>query len=188
VSVLDRVRRRFARPPEAVRAAVAASSDPDERVLAWGVLGSKPGWLVATSLGLRTVPIDDAGGDLLRWHEVGSARWQATADGGGSFTVTPLREVEPGVQSREPARRLVVVDPGELPAVVRRRVDQTVVASRRSPLPSGGAVLVVGRRIPGQAEREWTVVFDHDADRNDPAAREVARQKLEEALAAERPS
>jgi hypothetical protein len=41
--------------------------------------------------------------------------------------------------------------------------------------------------VPGQAAREWTVVFDDDESRNDPAAREVARQKLEEALAAERP-
>jgi hypothetical protein len=48
-------------------------------------------------------------------------------------------------------------------------------------------VLVVARRIPGQAAREWTVVFDDDAARHDPAAREVARRKLEEVLAAERP-
>jgi hypothetical protein len=48
-------------------------------------------------------------------------------------------------------------------------------------------VLLVARRIPGQAAREWTVVFDEDADRNDPASREVARQKLAEAVAAETP-
>jgi hypothetical protein len=188
VSVVDRLRRQFERPPEPVRAAVAASADPDERVLAWGVLARDEGWLAATSLGLRTVPADGGEGAVLRWHEVGSARWQATADGGGSFTVIPLTEVEPGVQSRLAARRIVLVDRGDLPPVVRRRVDQTVVASRRSPLPGGGAVLVVGRRIPGQAAREWTVVFDDDADRNDPESREVARQKLAEALAAEEPA
>jgi hypothetical protein len=188
VSLADRLRRRFARPPEAVRAAVAGSPDPDERVLAWGVLARDEGWLVATSLGLRTVPADGtADGELLRWHLIGSARWQASPDGGGSFTVTPLTEVEPGVQSRLPERRLVVADRGDLPAVVRRRVDQTVVTSRRSPLPDGGSVLLVARRIPGQAAREWTVVFSDDAARADPAARDVARRKLEEALAAERP-
>jgi hypothetical protein len=188
VSLLDALRRRLAGPPEPVRAAVAASPDPDERVLAWGVLARDQGWLVATSRGLRTVPAEGpADGELLRWHEIGSAKWQATADGGGSFTVTPLAEVEPGVQSRQPARRLVLLDRGDLPAVVRRRVDQTVVSSRRSPLPDGGSVLLVARRVPGQPEREWTVVFDDDAVRNDPAAREIARQKLEEALAAERP-
>jgi len=188
VTLLDLVRRRFARPPDAVRAAVAASPDPDERVLAWGVLARDEGWLAATSRGLRTVPAGaTADGELLRWHEIGWAKWQATPDGGGSFTVTPLTEVEPGVQSRQPARRLVLSDRGDLPAVVRRRVDQTVVSSRRSPLPDGGSVLLVARRVPGQAEREWTVVFDDDAARHDPGAREVARQKLEEALAAERP-
>ncbi|MGY2085793.1 hypothetical protein [Blastococcus sp. SYSU DS0539] len=184
MTLLDGLRRRFARPPEAVRAAVAA--DPDERVLAWGLLARDAGWLVATSRGLRT--IDAAGGaEVLPWHEVGHARWAATNDGGGSFTVTPLTEVEPGVQARQPAVRHVLTDAGDLPAVVRRRVDQTIVTSRRIPLPGRGGVVLVARRVPGQAEREWTVVFDDDADRDDPVARETARQKLAEALAAEQP-
>ncbi len=191
-----RLQRRFTRPPEPVRAVVQAShrsgADPDERVLAWGVLVRDQGWLVATSRGLRVVPsglpLDEAGGvGVLGWHEVGSARWAATNDGGGSFTVTALAEVEPGVQVREPAARYALTDAGDLPAVVRRRVDQTVVASRRSPLPGGGGVVLVARRVPGQAAREWTVVFDDDGDRTDPEARAVARAKLEEALAAEQP-
>ncbi len=33
-----------------------------------------------------------------------------------------------------------------------------------------------------------TVVFDDDADRNDPEAREAARQKLAEAIAGDQPS
>ena len=186
------LRRRFTRPPEPVRAVVQASADPDERVLAWGEVSRGRGWLVATSQGLRVVPGDlplaGAGDvDVLRWHEVGAARWAATNDGGGTFTVTALTEVEPGVQGREPAERYALTDAGDLPAVVRRRVDETVVASRRSPLPGGGGVLLVARRVPGQAAREWTVVFDDDADRTDPEARAAARAKLEEALAAEQP-
>jgi hypothetical protein len=189
VSVLDKVKRRFARPPEPVRVAVLASTDPDERVLAWGALARDEGWLVATSLGLRVVPtevtdVTDAG--VLPWHEVADARWAATADGGGSFVVTSLVEVEPGVQARQPARRHVVTEAGDLPAVVRRRVDQTVVASQRSPLPGGGGVLLVARRIPGQAVREWSVVFDDDERRSDPEAREVARKKLADLVAADR--
>jgi hypothetical protein len=192
VTVLDKLKRRFARPPEPVRAVVAASVDPDERVLAWGVLARDAGWLVATSRGLRRVPADlpldrAADAEVLRWHEVGHATWTATADGGGSFAVVPLTEVEPGVQARLPEQRHVLVDAGELPGVVRRRVDQTVVASRRSPLPGSGGVLLVARRLPGQAAREWTVVFDDDADRTDPEAREAARQKLADAVAADQP-
>jgi hypothetical protein len=49
-------------------------------------------------------------------------------------------------------------------------------------------VLLVARRVPGQAAREWSVVFDTDEQRADPAAREVARQKLAEAVAAETPA
>jgi hypothetical protein len=186
VSLAEVLKRRFARPPEQVRAVVGASIDPDERVLAWGVLAREAGWLVATSRGLRVVPSvpseDDA--PLLRWHEIGHAKWSA-ADDGGSFTVTALTEVEPGVQARLPAQRHVLTDAGGLPSVVRQRVDETVVASQRSPLPGRGGVLLVARRVPGQAVREWTVVFDDDADRDDPAAREVARQKLADAIAAE---
>jgi hypothetical protein len=190
VSLLDQVKRRFARPPEPVRVAVLASTDPDERVLAWGTLARDEGWLVATSRGLRIVPLEvksvlDA--EVLPWHEVAEARWSATTDGGGSFRVTALREVEPGVQARQPERRHVLDDAGDLPAVVRRRVNQTVVASQRSPLPGGGGVLLVARRVPGQAVREWTVVFDDDARRSDPVAREAARQKLADLVAADQP-
>jgi len=191
VSVLDRVRRRFARPPELVRAVVQASADADERVLEWGVLARDDGWLAATSRGLRRVPaglsLDRAAEvGVLPWHEIGTATWKKVA-GGGTFTVTPLTEVEPGVQARLPVEQHVLAEAGDLPAVVRRRVDQTVVASRRSPLPGGGGVLLVARRIPGQAAREWTVVFDDDADRTDEESREVARQKLADAVAADSP-
>jgi hypothetical protein len=184
MSLLDRLGKRFARAPEPVRAAIP----DDEHLLAWGVLARGEGWLVATSRGLRTVPPEPAGEvPLAPWHQVGRAKWTATSHGGGTFAVTGLAEVEPGVQARLPEQRYVLTEAGDLPATVRRRVDQTVVASRRSPLPGRGGVLLVARRIPGQAAREWSVVFDDDADRSDPAAREVARQKLEEAMAAEQP-
>ena len=58
MSLAERVRRRFTRPPELVRAVVLASTDPDERVLAWGGLVRDEGWLVATSRGLRRVPAE----------------------------------------------------------------------------------------------------------------------------------
>jgi hypothetical protein len=189
VSLLDTLKRRFARPPDRVRAVVDASLDPEERVLAWGVLARDAGWLVATSRGLRVVPpvaAEDDDDVVLRWHEIGHAKWSAAGDG-GTFTVTALTEVEPGVQARLPERRYVLTDAGDLPAVVRRRVDDTVVTSIRSPLPGRGGVLLVARRVPGQGEREWTVVFDDDEDRNDPEAREVARQKLAEAIAGDQP-
>lgn len=190
MSLVERVKRRFARPPEPVRVAVLASSDADERVLAWGALARERGWLVATSRGLRVVPSEVTSVDqivVLPWHEVGHARWTATNDGGGSFEVTALVEVEPGVQVRQTPIRYVLTNAGELPAVVRKRVDETVVASQRAPLPDRGGVLLVARRVPGQAAREWSVVFDDDADRQDPVKREVARQKLADVVAAEQP-
>ena len=189
MSLLDLVRRRFARPPEPVRAAVETTPDSDERVLAWGSLVRNEGWLVATTRGLRVVgPSGGEGAALLPWHEVGHARWAATADGGGTFTITPLSEVEPGVQARLPPRRHALTDSGELPQEVRRRVDRTVVTSQRFPLPDRGGVVLVARRLPGQAAKEWTVVFDDDADRDDPAARAVARERLAAAVDADDPT
>jgi hypothetical protein len=192
MSVPEWLRARFARPPEPVRAAVAAAAagaGADERVLAWGELVAG-GWLVATSRGLRVVPADPtpAGtGDVLAWHEVADATWTA-AGTGGTFTVTPLAEVEPGVQRRLPAQRHVLREAGELPVALRNRVDRTVVTSQRHRLPGGGGVLLVARRVPGQAAREWSVVFDDDADRDDPAARAVARERLAAAVAGDDPS
>jgi len=157
------------------------AADPDERVLAWGelVAGS---WLVATRRGLRV-----ADGDVLPWHRIGTARWTAAGEG-GTFTVVPLVDVEPGVQTREAPLRFVLRSAGELPAVLRTRVDRTVVTSQRHPLPTGGAVLLVARRVPGQAVREWTVVSDDDAGRDDPAARAVARERLAAAVDADDPA
>jgi hypothetical protein len=191
VSLLGQVRARFARPPEQVRAVVP---DPDERVLAWGERADG-GWTVATSRGLRVVPpglaltaVDAVDAvPVLPWHEIGTARWSA-AGSGGTFTVTPLEEVEPGVQARLAPQRHVLRDAGDLPAVLRARVDRTVVTSQRHSLPTGGSVLLVARRVPGQAVREWTVVFDDDADRDHPAAREVARERLAAAVEADDPS
>ena len=187
MSLRDQMKRRFARAPETVRSAVAAAGDPDERILAWGALRREEGWLVATSRGLRSIGSQGQGDELLRWHEVGHAKWTTVPAGGGDLAVTPLVEVEPGVQARATARRYAFTDPGDLPAVVRRRVDETVVASQRSPLPGGGGVLLVARRIPGQPVREWSVVFDDDARRTDPEAREAAREKLAELVAADSP-
>jgi hypothetical protein len=189
VSLLDPLKRRFARPPEPVRAAVQAAGDAEERVLAWGALIRDEGWLVATSRGLRVVGShgQGAGVGLLPWHEVGHAAWTSVGATGGGLALTPLTEVEPGVQARQPVRDYRFSDAGDLPAVVRRRVDETVVVSRRSPLPGSGGVLLVARRIPGQAAREWTVVFDDDDQRGDPAAREAAREKLAEVVALDQP-
>lgn len=183
------MRARVARPPGPVREAVVAdAAASDERVLAWGELVAG-GWLVATDRGLRVVPADPGPVEsgVLSWHEVAGAAW-AAAGGGGTFTVTALAEVEPGVQRRLPARRYELGVAGELPAVVRSRVDRTVVTSQRHRLPGGGSVLLVARRVPGQAARDWSVVFDDDTDRDDPTARAVARERLAAAVAGDDPA
>ena len=160
-------------------------------MLAWGALARDEGWLVATvarpAVGARRTgtPVTTPS---LPWHQIGSAKWTATADGGGDFVGHPaVRGGARGAGAAAGGRGTSLTDAGDLPAVVRRRVDETVVASQRSPLPGGGGVLLVARRIPGQPGREWTVVFDDDAHRSDPVAREAARQKLADLVAADQP-
>ena len=138
---------------------------------------------MATSRGLRAVT-SRGRGELLRWHEVGHAKWTTVPSGGGDLAVTPLAEVEPGVQARQSVRRYAFTDEGDLPAVVRRRVDETVVASQRSPLP-GGRVLLVARRLPGQQVREWS---SSTTTRSGPTPRRGRRRgELAELVAADQP-
>ena len=191
MSLLDKVKRRFARPPEPVRVAVLASADPDERVLAWGAL------VAGRRLARRHLA--RAAGRAARGHLGRRRRGAALArDRLGEVARRPPTAAAASRSSgwprssracRRGSRRsgTCSTDAGDLPAVVRRRVDQTVVASQRSPLPGGGGVLLVARRIPGQPGREWTVVFDDDAQRSDPEAREAARQKLADLVAADQP-
>ena len=82
MSLLDAVRRRFARAPEAVRAALPG----EEQVLAWGALSRDEGWLVATDRGLRRLDAEGVAGEPLPWHEVGSATWSVMR-----LTMAPMR-------------------------------------------------------------------------------------------------
>ena len=191
VSLLDPVRRRFARPPEPVRAP-SASPDPDERVLAWGALTRDEGWLVATSRGLRVVPAAGHGvadAEVLPWHEVGTATWSAAADDGRHVRASS-RWPRSSRACRRGSRRSAtsLTDAGDLPAVVRRRVDQTVVTSQRSPLPGRGGVLLVARRIPGQAgARVDRRLRRRRRPRTTRRRARSARQKLAELVAADQP-
>jgi hypothetical protein len=141
--------RRRPRLPDALRPAL----DPDERVLAWA--GTRDGGaVVATSRGLWL-----PGRARLGWHAIHKAAWS-----GDELRITPaeVAEERPGyaVQVDAPMVAYPLADPGDLPDQVRTRVTRSVSWTTHHPLPGGGGVRVVGRRISGVDGLRWAVRYD----------------------------
>ena len=83
---------------------------------------------------------------------------------------------EPG--GRHEQVRLRFAEPGQVPAVVRERVEWTVVVSHQAALvhPDGrsGSAMLNARRSPETGDVRWAVVFDPAIDARDPGWRSAA--------------
>ena len=158
--------RREKPPAEAV-----APLDRDERVVAWA---STPdgGVVLATPLGLWL----PGGSERLPWHLVDKAIW---AD--GRLTVTAAVDAGDGLLVEQPPTTVLVAVPRDLPQTVRVRVQRAIAYSRHFPLPTGGGVRVVGRRVAGRDGVTWQRVYDGGADPDDPAVREITDQLVAQA-------
>jgi hypothetical protein len=153
--------------------------DRHERVVAWaGAEGEDV--VVVTNLGLW-LPGAKA---RLGWHEIHKANWS-----GRELTIIAAREVATGdgytMMADEPAVGCPLVDPDHVPEQVRTRVTRSVAYSEHHPLPGGGGVRVVGRRVPGVDGVRWVVRYDDgtdpDADRTQALTAELvdlARQRI----------
>jgi len=144
--------------PDEVRASLPL--EPGERVIA-AARDRGDSWLVATERALL------AGDRRTPWTDVVHARWD---DQQLLLTV----DLAPGAG---PSLRLALTDPGRLPETVHERVMDSIVLSRRVPVP-GGAVRVVARRGDGSPETLWQVVPDAGTDLADPAVRERVEASL----------
>jgi hypothetical protein len=172
----------------------------DERVLAWAETGDG-GALVATNRGLW--PLEGpgaAGADPARqpsdstdpparlgWHEIHKATWT-----GEKLAVTAAKVVDHGtgfdVVEDLPTVGFPLPVPGDLPGEVRARVTRSVGPSTHHPLPGGGGVRVVARRVPGVDGLCWTVRYDPGVDHDDPATREITEQLVAQARAGAAPA
>jgi len=127
--------------------------EPDERVLAWAE-SSGGELVVATNLGLWLPGLQRLG-----WHEIHKAVWS-----GRELTVTPAAVVaeRPGyrVVADQPLVSYPLVEPGDVPHQVRARVTRSVAYTEYHPLPDGGGVRVVARRVSGVDGLTWTVRYD----------------------------
>jgi hypothetical protein len=151
------------------RVAELLSGATDERLLAWGELTD--GRVVAcTDLAVH-IP------------EVGRVAWDQVVRGAWSEEFLDLVvQTAPGTRSAQ--LRLRFDEPGQVPAVVRERVQWTVVASHRVALmhPDGraGTAMFNARRSPETGEIRWGVVFDAGIDPADPGWRACADEALAE--------
>lgn len=134
--MFDRARAavRANRPPASVRAVVP----PGEHLLGWALdSGGEP--LAATESGLH------AYGDRLAWTEI------------DHVTLTGPTLVIRAIDGE--AREVVLGDPRDLPAVVKARVEASILHSRHVPLLSDGrGVRVVARR--SGAAIDWRLHYD----------------------------
>jgi hypothetical protein len=144
--------RRGDRLPDDVRDSLP--TEPGERVLAAG-RGEDDSWVVATDRAL----VD--GDRRTAWTDVTHAQWY---DEDKVLAVDLL----PGTGS---SFRLRLTDPRMVPETVRERVMDSIVASRRLPLPGGGGARMVARRGEGSDEMIWQVIADAGTDLADSDTR-----------------
>jgi hypothetical protein len=156
--------------------------DGDERILAWAEPAGSPDVMVATNRGLW---LPGELGDTPRrlgWEEIHRAAWS-----GHELALTPADTVTTingyAVMADAPVLRYTLPDPGDVPHQVRARVTRSVAYTIHHPLPGGGGVRVVARRVPGVDGLRWTVRYDGGADVDDPVVREVTTQLVGQAQA-----
>ncbi|SHN25273.1 hypothetical protein [Cryptosporangium aurantiacum] len=172
-TVLDRLLRRDAPP-------VTPPLEAHDRVVAWA--NTAEAVAVASTQALW-LPPKKGTGDGAEWHRLGWAEIHKAVWRDGALVVTPGVEIEPGVVADGPVRRVRLAEPRDLPAEVQTRVTRSVAYTSRHDLGTGGAVLVLARRVPGVDGLTWQLRFDDPADREVPAARAEAEGLLADARA-----
>jgi hypothetical protein len=149
--------------------------DSDERVVAWAETPAGD-VVVATTRGLF-LPGRDA---RLPWHEIHKAVWS-----GRELVITPAEVVEQregyAVADDLPSEGHLVLEPGDLPQQVYTRVTRSVAYTMHHPVPGGGGVRVVARRVSGANGLTWTVRYDPGTDRDSAVARQATAELVEQA-------
>ena len=130
-------------------------------------------WLVATREALTAV--GDGEPARLRWEEVQRAEWDRDSL---TLTVQAVRDYGEPVATTT----YQVEEPGVLVALVRERVDASVVLQRRIPVVGKRGFTVVARRPPsGEAELSWSFEFDPGIEPEDAVVAAAADLALSEA-------
>jgi hypothetical protein len=165
---------------------------PDERIIDWASVAGDD-MLVVTNLG-AWLP---GAASRLGWHEIHKATWsgrqlalvasrevgvdraEAGAEGvdGAEAGTEGVDGAEAGTEGGYtvvedlPAVVHTLLDPGDVPLHVRSRVTKSIAYTSHHPLPAGGGVRVVARRVPGVNGLRWTVRYDDGTDRDADSVR-----------------
>lgn len=154
MGLIERILGRRPPVPEVMRQHVSA----DERVLAWA--RSTSGQIVATTqLGMHILGRD--GHRMIGWHQISKGVWRD-----GILTVTESAEVDDQQIADKEPWGLQFTEPGNVPVVLRERVEQSIVAARYCRI-SSGSVWLIGRKIPGQNGLHWQYRPDPEVDPHD---------------------
>ena len=159
-------------PPDVL----AAGLGRGERLLA-AARAADGTWLLATRECLTAVRGDQV--VRLRWEAVQRAEWDRDS---ATLTVEAVRDHGQSVATAA----YVVEEPGPLVALVRERVDASVVLQRRVRVVGKRGFTLVARRSPtGTGGLTWSFELDPGMDPEDPvvaAAVDVALGEAEESL------
>jgi hypothetical protein len=156
------------RPP----GALVARLDKDERVVSWARTGDDVDAVVAATNRGLWVP-DDAGTRRIGWEFVDKAVWRD-----GVLTVIEAELVDELLLVERPPLYLRLAEPRDLPATVRRRVENSVVRSEVLPV-SGGQARFVARRVPGRDGVSWWARLEPGTP-DDEAVRASVRARRDE--------
>jgi hypothetical protein len=146
--------------------AEAAAVVPErERGLAAGVTPAGE-YVVATD---RALYVPQRGGHVrVGYEDVQTAAWDDP--------VLELTLLSGGSTSRQVLR---LQEPGEVPPTLRERVTASIVVTERVPLAGPLGARIIARRVPGENDVRWQVVFEQGLDPSDPGLRQRADEAIE---------
>jgi hypothetical protein len=132
-----------------------------ERIAAWA-LAVQPDVAVAATQ--HAIYLGES--ERLAWDDIVRATWEPP------LLTLVLDSAEQQV------RRLNLPEAGDLPALVRTYVTDSVVVSEQVEVAPGAGARLVARRAGLGGEIRWSVIFDEGLDAQDPALQGAAMQKL----------
>jgi hypothetical protein len=158
-------------------AALRPPLERDERVVAWAQTPDGAA-VVASNRGLF-LPGRPA---RLPWHQIHKAVWS-----GRELVVTPAGTAEQRdgyeVADDLPSEGHLLLEPWDLPQQVYARVTRSVAYTVHHPIPGGGGVRVVARRVSGVDGLSWAVRYDPGTDRDSDAVRQQTADLVAQARA-----
>jgi len=128
------------------------------------------GWALAAQPDIAVAATDHAiylgEAERLAWDDIVRATWEP-----------PVLTLVLDTQGRQ-TRRMTLPEAGDLPAIVRTYVTDSVVVSEQVEVAPGAGARLVARRAGLGGEVRWSVIFDEGLDSRDPALQAAAMQRL----------